>query len=100
MSVNPHLDFFKAQFEQFVALKALDQIMSAVGEFLAVRMPGEELVRRGLLDWAKADLAEQQALIASGKILPLATLSNAICRIAMLRSVTREIEAYERIKRL
>jgi hypothetical protein len=87
-----NLDFFKTQLEQIVALNEPDQIEAAVANFLAQRMPREQLVRQGLLDWAETDLAEQRALIASG-------LSNAT-RIAMLTRMTLEIKAYERLKRL
>jgi hypothetical protein len=87
-----NLEFFKTQLEQIVALNEPDQIAAAVANFQAQRMPREQLVRQGLLDWAETDLAEQRALTASG-------LSND-SRIAMLTRMTLEIEAYERVKRL
>jgi hypothetical protein len=43
-----NLDFFKTQLEQIVALNEPDQIEAAVANFLAQRMPREQLVRQGL----------------------------------------------------
>jgi hypothetical protein len=90
------LEFCEIQVEQIVTLyQAPDQIVAKVNELMTKRMPVERLHRRALRDWAQAEQSKAEALIASGKTVPLETMSNANRRMAMLQTVISAIEKFD-----
>lgn len=87
-------DFCKSRLNEIVTLTAApDELEAKVKDFMTKRMPIEPVHRQKLRAWAQADLAEQEAMIGSGKTLPLGMLSGINHRMAMLQTVIREIDA-------